>query len=74
MLKLLTAVIFLSASLFVNQANAGETKEKFDLSTKSLVRMSLWYQGLQSSEELMENQEVREAKLSEELEKALVDA
>ncbi len=74
MLKLLTAVIFVGASLLSSQARAGEITQESDLSTKSLVRMSLWYQGLQTSEELVKNQDVSESKLSEELEKALVDA
>ena len=73
MFRILTVVVLLSSALGSNLANASEQASNVNLSTKSLVRMTLWYQGLQTSAELAENQEVSSPEVSEELERALLD-
>jgi hypothetical protein len=73
MFKLLTAVLFLTTLLSTPYVHAnGELQLPGQLSTKGLVRMSLWYEGLQGSDP-QENQSVKGIKISEELERALLD-
>jgi hypothetical protein len=73
MFKILTAVLFLSTICSSSHVQAGE-EGLFpgQLSTKGLVRMSLWYEGLDRSES-SENQGVRAVEISEELERALIE-
>jgi hypothetical protein len=73
MFKLLTAVLFFATFFPVSHVHASEELVlPGQLSTKGLVRMSLWYEGLESGS-LSENQRVRAVEISEELERALLD-
>ena len=68
MFKLLTAVVLFSTLSISTKLIAAETSE---FSTKSLVRISLWYEGLNSEIQVKENQRLKSSPMSEGLEKAL---
>ena len=71
MFKLLTLALILITFTLPGVASAEENVLfPGQLSTKGLVRMSLWYEGI-SSIKSSENQEVKRTEISEELERAL---
>lgn len=69
MFKLFTAAMVM-ATVFTSANSIAQEDSLFpgQLSTKSLVRMSLWYEGL---EKTIQNQEVKEVVITEELQRAL---
>jgi hypothetical protein len=73
MSKLLTVVALISSISYTSLAFGFDQILPGQLSTKGLVRMSLWYEGLNLQAETTENQDVKMPKISEELDRALSD-
>ncbi len=73
MSKLLTVVALISSISYTSLAFGFDHILPGQLSTKGLVRMSLWYEGVDSQAEATENQELKGHKISEELDRALSD-
>ena len=72
MTKFLSAVVTLITLSVSESALANDALLAFNLKTKQIVRMKLWYEGLDSiQEKTQQNQDVKQIKMSEELERAL---
>ena len=73
MFKLLTVVVLMVSTIMPIKTFASDNSIlPGQLSTKGLIRMSLWYEGLEETRKT-ENQEVTGMTFSEELERALLD-
>lgn len=72
MTKFLSAVVTLITLSASGAALANDGLLAFNLKTKQIVRMKLWYEGLESNQDkTQQNQEVDQVEMSEELERAL---
>lgn len=72
MSKLFALVVVLNISVFSSVCFAADTSNLLSFQTKDIVRMKLWYEGLDNLEKTQENQDVeKEVKLSEGLRRAI---
>ena len=71
MTKFFALVVCLSTFLFSSTVFANDALLGNVLKTKQIVRLKLWYDGIEASQKNEQNQEVKKAKVNEELDRVL---
>lgn len=71
MTKFFALVVCLSTLLFSSTVFANDALLGNVLKTKQIVRLKLWYDGIEASQKNEQNQEVKKAKVNEELDRVL---